>query len=162
MSYRMQFREIRTNDKKWVKRILTDAWASTRVVSRGIMYQADELPGIIAIRGEEKIGLLTFNIVDSAFEIVTLNILRKREGIGFALVQEAERVARSRSCSRIWAITTNDNSEALKFYQAIGFQTIAIHRDAIKKSRELKPEIPLVNIHGIPITDEIELEKVIQ
>jgi len=35
---------------------------------------------------------------------------------------------------------------------------VAVHRDAVSDSRRLKPEIPQVGEHGIPIRDEIELE----
>ncbi len=94
-------------------------------------------------------------------EIITLNVLKQREGIGRTLVNAAIEEAKNLSCSRIWVITTNDNIPALKFYQAIGFTVTRIHKDAIKESRKLKPEIPLYGIDEIPITDEIELEKIL-
>jgi hypothetical protein len=34
-----------------------------------------------------------------------------------------------------------------------------IHRFAVEKARKVKPEIPLIGNDGIPIRDEIELEK---
>ena len=91
-------------------------------------------------------------------EIVTLNVLKQREGFGRALVDEVIKKAISLNCSRVWVITTNDNTVAVKFYETMGFSTVAVHKNAVEKSRKLKPEIPLVGIDGIPITDEIELE----
>jgi hypothetical protein len=38
------------------------------------------------------------------------------------------------------------------------FQIAAVHRNAIERSRELKPEIPVNSVDGIPIRKEIELE----
>jgi hypothetical protein len=35
---------------------------------------------------------------------------------------------------------------------------VTVHLDAVRISRQLKPEIPVKGIDGIPITDEIELE----
>jgi len=35
---------------------------------------------------------------------------------------------------------------------------VALHADALTRSRELKPGIPELGLHGIPIRDEIELE----
>ncbi|HJW89835.1 MAG TPA: hypothetical protein VJ436_04255 [Anaerolineales bacterium] len=55
-------------------------------------------------------------------------------------------------------ITTNDNLSALRFYQKRGFRLVHINRDAIALSRQLKPSITQIGMHGIPITDEIELE----
>jgi hypothetical protein len=55
-------------------------------------------------------------------------------------------------------ITTNDNTAALRFWQKRGFKLLRVHRNAVEKSRKLKPEIPLTGNDGIPIRDEIELE----
>ncbi len=157
----MQIRDVTLDDKEWKVKVLKDSWASTLVVTRGVVHNADDLPGIIAIEGEEKVGLLTYNIVNQKMEIVTLNSLREREGVGRALIQRAEEIAQSNDCKRIWVVTTNDNANAIRFYKTLNFQIIAIHKNALKKSRELKPEIPLIGNDGIPITDEIVLEKII-
>ena len=67
--------------------------------------------------------------------------------------------ARARACRRVWLITTNDNVDALRFYQRRGFTLVALHRGAMEQSRRLKPSIPEVGAHGIPIRDELELEQ---
>jgi len=62
-------------------------------------------------------------------------------------------------CRRVWLVTTNDNVDALAFYQRRGFRLAALHRAAVTEAREtLKPEIPEVARNGIPIRDELELE----
>jgi GNAT superfamily N-acetyltransferase len=150
---------VTPEDKTWIREVLIDSWASTRVVSKGVVHKADELPGIVALKDEDRIGLLTFNIVDGSLEIVTLDSLRKRKGIGSALIHAAIEVAQKHKCSRIWVVTTNDNKAALIFYQTQDFQIVAIHKNAIEAYRKLKPEIPLIGHDDIPILDEIELEK---
>lgn len=60
---------------------------------------------------------------------------------------------------RIWLITTNDNLNALGFYQKRGFRIKAVYPGAVDEARRIKPEIPLAASNGIPIRDEIELEK---
>jgi hypothetical protein len=35
---------------------------------------------------------------------------------------------------------------------------VAVHREALERSRKLKPEIPLIGLGGEPIRDEIEFE----
>jgi hypothetical protein len=58
-------------------------------------------------------------------------------------------------------ITTNDNLDALRFYQRRGFRLAALHRGAVDDSRaRLKPQIPPIGDHGIKLRDELELEKV--
>ena len=68
-------------------------------------------------------------------------------------------VAREAGCTRLWLVTTNDNDRALGFYRAQGFDVVAVHDGAVDASRRLKPSIPLVNGAGVPIEDEIEMER---
>jgi RimJ/RimL family protein N-acetyltransferase len=77
------------------------------------------------------------------------------------LIDTAKQRARQAGCQRLWLITTNDNLTALRFYQKRGFTLAALHRNALKQSRKIKPEIPLVGNHGIPLRDEIELEMIL-
>jgi Acetyltransferase (GNAT) family len=65
---------------------------------------------------------------------------------------------REAGCRRVWLITTNDNLRALRFYQRRGFRLVAVHPDALARSRELKPSIPEIGLDGIPLRDELELE----
>jgi DNA-3-methyladenine glycosylase I len=61
--------------------------------------------------------------------------------------------------ARIWLITTNDNIDALRFYQKRGYEMKTVHRYAMEVSRKTKPQIPFEGKYGIPIRDEIEMEK---
>jgi GNAT superfamily N-acetyltransferase len=138
---------------------LTDSWGSSQIITRGVVHHADCLPGFIAVLDGQNSGILTYDVKENMLEIVSLNVLRQREGIGRSLVHAAVDEANHIGCSRLWAITTNDNIPALKFYEALGFRMVAVYEGAIEESRKLKPEIPLVGINDVPITDEIELEK---
>ncbi|MCK4566881.1 MAG: GNAT family N-acetyltransferase, partial [Candidatus Thorarchaeota archaeon] len=102
---------------------------------------------------------LTYNIVNEDLEIVTMNAIEKNKGIGTALLDEIENLAKQKNCKRLWLITTNDNVDALRFYQKRGYEISAVHRHSIEESRKIKPQLPLVGNYGIPIRDEIEMEK---
>ena len=43
-------------------------------------------------------------------------------------------------------------------YQRAGWDWVDFHRDAVTEARKLKPELPELGNHGIPIRHEIELE----
>jgi hypothetical protein len=61
-------------------------------------------------------------------------------------------------CERIWLVTTNDNLDALRFYQRRGFVLSALRAGAVADSRQrLKPQIASVGDFGIPLRDELEL-----
>lgn len=55
-------------------------------------------------------------------------------------------------------ITTNDNINAIRFYQKRGFDMARLFRNALEASRRLKPEIPLLGENDIPLRHEIEFE----
>jgi ribosomal protein S18 acetylase RimI-like enzyme len=158
MSSPVIIRDFQPGDVAWATRVLAASWGSTRVVTRGRLVDAASLPGFVATITGDPAGLLTYRVAAGELEIVTLNSLRERAGVGSALVAAALERARQSDCRRAWLITTNDNLPALGFYQKRGFRLVAVHRDALTASRRLKPEIPLVGLDGIALRDEIELD----
>lgn len=144
--------------RDWACRLLEQEWEDTIVVTRGRPIDAAKLPGFVALRGDRPVGLTTYQIEHSSCEIVSLNSLQPRLGIGSSLVMAIREVAIAAKCDRLWLITTNDNLRALRFYQQRGFALTALHKNAISYSRQIKPSIPQVGLDRIPIRDEIELE----
>ena len=153
-----EIRPITPNDAEKVVMLMKQHWGSTRVVSRGRVHYLEKLPGFVATVDHKSVGLLTYNINDKDCEIVTLNSASEGLGIGSALLEAVRKVAISTGCKRLWLITTNDNTHALRFYQKRGFRLAALYPNQLEKSRLLKPEIPLAGWDGIPLRDEIELE----
>ena len=70
----------------------------------------------------------------------------------------ARAVAADAGCTRLWLITTNDNLDALRFYQRRGLRIRAVHPGAVQRARRRKPQIPEVGEFGIALHDELELE----
>lgn len=141
-----------------VKQIISENWGSSKIVTRGVIHEADKLPGFLAVADGRIIGLVTYHTDENSCEVITLNSFRENCGIGEALINQIRQKAHESGCKRLWLITTNDNIPAIRFYQKRGFKIAAIHEGAIEESRQLKPEIPLYGVDGIPIRDEIEME----
>lgn len=151
-------RPLEQRDRDWVRQVLTERWASPRIVTRGRIHQADELPGFVALDPTDYLGLATYSITANQCELVSLDSLSERRGIGTALIHALTATARTAGCQRLWLITTNDNLPALRFYQKRGFVFAALHANALAHSRRLKPEIPPIGRDDIPLRDELELE----
>ncbi|QPC84900.1 GNAT family N-acetyltransferase [Phototrophicus methaneseepsis] len=167
-------RPLEREDREWVAHFMDEYWGTTQIVSRGQTHYGHLLPGLVAERtgnqsdeGEdeaaddaaEPLGLITYHIVGDACEITTLNSLDEHRGVGSALVEALiATIKELGGIRRIWLITTNDNLNALRFWQKREFTLVTIHRDAIQESRRIKPQIPIIGQDGIPIRDEIELE----
>lgn len=167
-------RPLERADREWVAHFLDERWGTTQIVSRGRAVYGHLLPGFMAERGAgaeeeeleetaaaENIGLITVHIDDRECEITTLDSLDEAIGVGSALVEAVEEWAREAGIQRLWLVTTNDNLDALKFWQKRGYELVSVHRNAIADARRIKPQIPITGLNGITIRDEIELEKII-
>ena len=146
------------SDHDWVARRTAENWGAEIVVAHGTVFRPADLPGFYAEAAGEKLGLLTYHIDGESCEIVSIEAWQEGLGIGTVLIEAARHAAIQAGCHRLWLITTNDNTNALRFYQKRGFSIAAIHINALEYSRKLKPEIPELGNDGIPIRDEIELE----
>jgi hypothetical protein len=67
--------------------------------------------------------------------------------------------ARQQGCHEIRLTTTNDNLDALRFYQRRGLRLVALRPGAVDRARLDKPEIPRIGDFGIPLRDEIDLAR---
>lgn len=151
-----------SKEQQWLREFITNSWGSAIIVSRGQVHHVDQLPTLIARDDSTNpIGLLTYRVSGQACEVVVLESLLENQGVGTALLEQVQRIASSAGCRRIWLITTNDNLHALQFYQKRGYQLVAVYRHAVNEARKIKPEIPQIGDHGIPIRDEIELELIL-
>ncbi|WP_432995200.1 GNAT family N-acetyltransferase [Dactylosporangium sp. CA-233914] len=151
-------RDVEDGDRAWVREVLAGAWAGTRVVVRGRSRDAAGLPGFVAVEDGRRVGLLTYDTGPTGLEVVTLNAVEPGIGAGTALLDGARRVAAEHGLTRVWLITTNDNVDALRFYQRRGMRITAVHPGGVDRGRLVKPAIPLDGKYGIEIHDEIELE----
>ncbi len=151
-------RSIEACDRNWVESFVKSHWGSEIVVAKGRVLRPVELDGFVGFNGKNPVGLLTYRIEGPDCEIVTIDSIAQGEGVGTALINAIRERAKVKGCRRLWLITTNDNLNALGFYQKRGFRLIAIYPDALEASRKLKPQISIKAANGIPIRDELELE----
>jgi ribosomal protein S18 acetylase RimI-like enzyme len=151
-------RQVDDADRAWVAEMLAQRWGSTYVVSRGRRHDASGLAGMLAEIDGERLGLATYRIEGDEVEVVTMDALVEGRGIGAALLRAVAEFAGTGGCRRLWLVTTNDNLDALRFYQRHGLRLVAVHRSAVDQARVVKPQIPEVGALGIAVHDEIELE----
>jgi len=146
-------------DRAWIAERSQEIFNGVVVISRGVAHRPADLPGFVAWRGGERVGLATYLPEGKVCELVTIDALVEQQGVGTALLAAVEGAAREAGCRALWLVTTNDNLGALRFYQRRGFALAELHVGALERSRELKPAIPRVGDFGIPMNDELLLEK---
>jgi ribosomal protein S18 acetylase RimI-like enzyme len=156
----IEIRPLTDSDRPEVARFIEAEWGGPISVVHGSVFRPADLPGFIARQrgdGAPLAGLLTYAVDGGSLEIVTLNAVHRQSGTGTALVGHAVAEAGRRGCHEIRLTTTNDNLDALRFYQRRGFRLAGLRPGAVAESRKVKPLIPETGDHGIPVHDELDL-----
>lgn len=158
----MNIRRLTSEDLSRLRQFWIEHWDGKTMIVHGKVYRPKQLEGFVVAEKDQWIGLITFSISNQELEVTSLDSLRERQGIGTALINKVVDEARANDCQRVFLITTNDNLNALGFYQRRGFELVRINRGAVNESRKIKPGIPLIGENNIPLRDEIELEMILK
>jgi GNAT superfamily N-acetyltransferase len=155
----MHVRRVTDDDRPWIAQTVAGAFASPRIVSKGrVVEDASSLDGFVVELDRRPIGVALWSEEDGEAELVVIVTTYRGAGAGVALLDAVVAYARKAGWKRLWLVTTNDNTDAMRIYQRAGWHWVGWYRDAVALSRKLKPELPEVGAHGIPIAHEIEFE----
>lgn len=154
----MNVQPINEKYRDAVNEILKREWDCPPEVSIIRILDTTKLPGFVCVEDETIQGVVTYHITNGECEIVTLNSFKENAGIGEDLINAVLGVAKAQGCGRLWLLTTNDNIHAIRYYQKRGFAWAGININAMDAAREIKPSIPLLGHHGIPIKHELVFE----
>ena len=154
----IRVRPMERGDRPWVVRWLEDVFGDTTVARKGVSIDASVLPGFVATEGGRPVGFLAHDAAHGECEVVAIISMEEGRGIGRALMDAAREYAAAAGYRRLWLITTNDNTRALRFYQIWGMDLCAFYRHGARRSRRAKPSLPQRGADGIPLEHELELE----
>lgn len=157
----MTTESITDQNRSVINGFIMDHWYTTQMVLRGKIIDMTKVHGIACFENNVVIALITFIIYDDLLEITSLDSLREKQGTGTMLVEKAIQTAKAQGLKKVVVITTNDNINAIGFYQKRGFDMAKLYRNALDVSRNLKPEIPLIGENAIPLRHEIEFELIL-
>ncbi len=154
----LHIRSTRPEDSGLILELMNKYWGGEPLIVRAKAYYPSHLDGLLALQNGEIVGFLIYDMQGADCEIVVFEVLDKWNGIGTQMLGRLKQMMQSMDCRRIHLMTTNDNVDALRFYQRRGFHICGIHLDSMKASRAMKPGIPMSGEHDIPLRDEIDLE----
>lgn len=117
------------------------------------------LPGFVAEVRRELVGVATYSMTAERAELAAIAVRSDHRllGLGSALIDAVVSAVKDEGAVELWLVTTNDNLDALGLYQRRGFYLSEVRPGAVDISRRLKPSIPLIGQHGIPLRDELVL-----
>lgn len=153
--------QINSENKDKVISFFNEHWGSSEMVISSGIYKCENLDGFIFEENDQIVGLITYVLKGNEIEIISLDSILEEKGIGTALIEKVENVAKQKQINIVSLVTTNDNLNALKFYQKRGYRITSIIPNAVNEARKIKASIPLIGNDGIPLNDELELKKTI-
>ena len=140
----MECERISSLNRNLVDEFIEQHWYTTTMIIRGKEIDMTKTEGFYFSKGEDIIGLITYIVYDNILEITSLDSLQENQGIGSKLVDAVIYEAKDRKLQKVVLITTNDNINAIRFYQKRGFDMARLFHNALDISRKMKPEIPLI------------------
>jgi GNAT superfamily N-acetyltransferase len=145
-------------DRAFLDELLRLRWSGGALMLRGKIVHPKDVEAIAAYHDGRLAGVATWRLEGPVIYLATLNNITEQRGVGVVLLEAIKQLGRQKGSALLRVIVTNDNLNALGFYQRRGFRIIAVHPGAIDTIRGLLPNIPTMGANRIPIRDEIELE----
>ena len=138
----MLVRPLRPDDRAWKRATLERTWGSSSVARLGELVDAADLPGFVAVDGQDAVGLLTYAERSDGIEVVTIEASVTRRGAGRALMDAVFERGAGVGAPRVWLVTTSDNEGAIAFYGACRMTRAEVVAGGVAVSRRVNPSIP--------------------
>ncbi len=153
----LSFRPI--TDHELIREHLLSTFTVDHLLVMGKPYPIREMSVIGAYDENGALAGLVFWTMRGNMALMPAVIsLSQHRGVARQLIDHLIGVARATGAKRLRAMTTNDNTDAIRFYQLYGFRMTALFVNAIDMLRALHPGLEKLGLHGIPRRDAIELE----
>src|SRR5262245_37163503 len=158
-------RLVKPGDLAWAEALLHAELAGPMQARRGELIYVLDGEGLVGELDGQPVGLVTWlvsmagSVPEAEVRVLVTAPDARGQGVGSALLEAVRAALREAGVRRAWLVTTNDNLDALGFYQRRGWQLSVLRPGAVDEARQtLKPTIGEVAANGIPIRDELELE----
>lgn len=155
----LKITELRNQFRPFVNNYVAEFWGSLLVVTKGKVYNLSRIDGYVALIDDDIKGVLTYDIDGKTCNIISLNSLDKNIGIGTALIEKMETMAKKFNCKKISIVATNDNTNAMRFFQKRGYCMYCVHKNTVERTRRIKPNLPKTGFDNIPVYCELEFIK---
>ena len=149
--------EINDTNRHAANALIEKYFFTLDMVCRGEVIAMQTQDGFLCEKDGIFVGVITFMRRGDMLDITALCTDVQGQGVGTMLLTMVKEQAVLQNMAGVSLITTNDNLNALYFYQRQGFLLSHADIGAVTRARAIKPQIPLFGEYDIPIKDELEL-----
>ena len=146
-------------ERERIRELVKRFWGEEEQLTFDSKFFVATLPAYVAKARDRIIGFISFAEKDKNIMVVALGVLPKYQGsgVGKSLIEKVEMEANRTRKNKMLVSTSNDDLPALAFYQSIGFQIFEVKANVIAE----KHGSVLKGIGGLPVRDEIRLQKIL-
>jgi len=147
-------------EREAIREFVLRFWGEEEQLTFDRKFMVAEFPTYLAKAASTIIGFVSFAEANDAIIIVALGVLPKYQnaGVGKSLIEKVEAEAKKVGKKKLLVSTSNDELPALAFYQSLGFQIYEVKPNVIAE----KHGAVLKGIGGLPIRDELRMQKILQ
>lgn len=147
-------------DYETARKLVVEQWGDDAFIISGKVYPTSEMTllGAWTPLGQLR-GLAYYKVNGSTMLLgAIITIGERAKGVGKILFDAVLAEARTTRMRKMRALTTNDNFEAMKFYQRCGMRFETLYPGGADAFRAFKPGIYRNGKHGLPLRDILEFE----
>jgi RimJ/RimL family protein N-acetyltransferase len=135
-------------------------WGDDAIIIGCKANRTEDMKLIAATRADgEVLGVGYYNMLPQTAQIGAIIVTGPEgAGVGSALFDAVVDEARAVNAKKLRAVVTNDNFEAMRFYQKKGMRFVSLFPGIGEAFRAYRPGLRPMGRHGIPCRDIIELE----
>ncbi len=146
-------------DYETARSLLIKQWGDDALVIGGKAHTASEMTLKAAFSPDGKLGGVAYYRMSGMVALLgAIVVTDGGRGMGTALFNAVADEARAQKMKRLRAITTNDNFEAMAFFQKRGMRFMSMFPGGVDAYRAFKPGLRELGFHGIVCRDVFELE----
>lgn len=142
------------------RQLVKRKWGTDAVVIGGKVRSVDDM-ALLAARDPKGVLLgVAYYILTESIALLGAIVATEAggSGAGSALFEAVAAEGRQRGLRKLRAVTTNDNFEAMRFYQKRGMHFMTLFPGGMNAFRAFRPQLISEGRHGIPCRDMLELE----
>lgn len=149
-------RPYSSEDFRWGLSLL-DMTGGRYRVRRGKVVDVATQPGLVACRGDERVGLVTLARHREALELAVLCVAPFDDEVS-ALLINAARTYAGPTCRRLFSICSNAELEVQRSLQVYGFQLAACRPGIVEAVRHRSTDPIVEQLGELAVRDELEFD----
>jgi len=159
-----RIRGARPEDDEVLRRIARGYWGREEVLAFGRVFSLPEERSLVADAGGAVAGFVSHRTEGSDGLLLALAVppLYQGLGVGSSLLSAAIHALEKAGATTVRLTTTNDNLPALALFQRRGFEIEDVVPGVIARHLEERPGQVPVGFAGIPVRDEIRLQRCLE